>query len=292
MNPLPLGRGGYQYGNSIYSSRLKATIEVAFLFLLRLRLFRFVMLIETETETETETGNKDPGAKNDVAVNHRRIVSYVRREGRLTKGQNNALNEQWPTFGIEYQEDGKLDFSKIFGNDHPVVFEIGFGMGKSLIEMALADPNTNYLGAEVHRPGVGACLMGIRDHNLTNIRVFNHDSVEILKHMIPANSLSRIQIFFPDPWHKKKHHKRRIIQPEFLEMIAPLLVKGGIVHMATDWQNYAEHMRDVGNACDLFKNMSSNGDYIPRPDSRPVTKFEERGLRLGHEIWDLMFQKL
>ncbi len=220
----------------------------------------------------------------------RRIVSFVRREGRLTKGQSRALEELWPRYGVEYGE--QIDFKDLFGNDNPVVFEIGFGMGRSFVEMAREAPAENYLGTEVHRPGIGACLMSVRDLGLVNVRVMDHDAVEILKNMIPDSSLSRLQLFFPDPWHKKKHHKRRIVQTDFLELAARKLKTGGIIHMATDWQEYAEHMRDTGNGCTFLKNLSASGDFIPRPDSRPVTKFEERGIRLGHGVWDLQFEKI
>lgn len=221
----------------------------------------------------------------------RKIVSFVRREGRLTNGQKNALDEMWPKLGIDYDENSVLNFFDLFGNENPVTFEIGFGMGKSLIDMCKNDQNRNFIGTEVHRPGVGACLMAARNENISNIRVMDHDAVEILEKMIPNESLNRIQIFFPDPWHKKKHNKRRIIQPEFLKLLASKMKIGGILHMATDWVEYAEHMRDVGNNSEFFTNMSSTLDYVPRPETRPMTKFEERGIRLGHEIHDLMFVK-
>ena len=197
----------------------------------------------------------------------RKIVSFVRREGRLTNGQSRAIEELWPVMGI------------------------GFGMGKSLVEMASADRNSNYIGIEVHKPGVGACLMAARENQLTNLRVFEHDAVEILENMVPDGSLSKVQIFFPDPWQKKKHNKRRIVQLPFLQLLAKKLKPQGIVHLATDWQEYAEHMVEVGNSCDQFTNLSQSNDYVPRPDFRPMTKFELRGISLGHGIWDLMFQK-
>ena len=164
-------------------------------------------------------------------------------------------------------------------------------MGKSLVEMASADRNSNYIGIEVHKPGVGACLMAARENQLTNLRVFEHDAVEILENMVPDGSLSKVQIFFPDPWQKKKHNKRRIVQLPFLQLLAKKLKPQGIVHLATDWQEYAEHMVEVGNSCDQFTNLSQSNDYVPRPDFRPMTKFELRGISLGHGIWDLMFQK-
>ncbi|MGN1357161.1 MAG: tRNA (guanosine(46)-N7)-methyltransferase TrmB [Succinivibrionaceae bacterium] len=221
----------------------------------------------------------------------RKIVSFVRREGRLTAGQSRALDQLWPVMGIEYQNK-MLDFTGVFGNSNPTVLEIGFGMGKSLVAMAQNEPQVNFIGIEVHRPGIGACLMSVRDLDIKNIRVMDHDAVEVLTNMIPDGSLSKLQLFFPDPWHKKRHHKRRIVQPDFLRLVADKLVKGGIIHMATDWQEYAEHMAQTGNSCSFLKNLSSSGDYVPRPSFRPVTKFEERGLRLGHGVWDLMFEKL
>lgn len=229
--------------------------------------------------------------QNSEECHRRKIVSFVRREGRLTPGQSRALEQLWPTMGIEYKEE-ELNLEKVFGNNNPVVFEIGFGMGKSLVEMAVANPDTNYIGIEVHRPGIGACLMAVRDQNIKNIRVMDHDAVEVLNNMIPNDSLSKLQLFFPDPWHKKRHHKRRIVQVDFLKLVADKLVKGGVIHMATDWQEYAEHMAETGNSCSFLKNLSTEGTYIPRPDFRPMTKFEERGIRLGHGVWDLMFEKI
>jgi tRNA (guanine-N7-)-methyltransferase len=221
----------------------------------------------------------------------RKIVSFVRREGRLTNGQARAIEELWPTMGIDYSSEQKLDFSRLFGNDNPVVLEIGFGMGKSLVEMAAADRNTNFIGIEVHKPGVGACLMAARESLLTNLKVIEHDAVEVLESMIADSSLSKVQIFFPDPWQKKKHNKRRIIQPSFLELLAKKIRSQGLLHMATDWQQYAEHMLEVGNGSEYFVNTSLTNDYIPRPDFRPMTKFELRGISQGHGIWDLMFQR-
>lgn len=221
----------------------------------------------------------------------RKIVSFVRREGRLTHGQAHAIEEMWSTLGIDYSNEKVLNFKEIFGNEHPVTLEIGFGMGKSLVEMAKADLDTNFIGIEVHKPGVGACLMAIRDEGLKNIRVFEHDAVEVLETMIPDGSLSKVQIFFPDPWQKKKHNKRRIIQPPFVSLLAKKLKAGGILHLATDWAQYAEHMLEVGNNAEEFTNLSATHDYVPRPDFRPMTKFEARGISQGHGIWDLMFQR-
>lgn len=219
----------------------------------------------------------------------RRIRSFVRREGRLTKGQERALQELWPVMGVEYRDE-MLDLNQLFGRDAPVVLEIGFGMGKSLVEMAAAAPEKNFIGIEVHRPGVGACLSSAQDAGITNLRLFCHDAVEVLGQMIPDQSIDTLQLFFPDPWHKARHHKRRIVQPAFVQMLRPKLKIGGVFHMATDWENYAEHMLEVMNAAEGFVN-TVEGDYAPRPDSRPLTKFEQRGHRLGHGVWDLLFAR-
>ncbi len=219
----------------------------------------------------------------------RRIRSFVRREGRLTKGQERALLELWPVMGVEYRDE-MLDLNQLFGRDAPIVLEIGFGMGKSLVEMAAAAPETNFIGIEVHRPGVGACLSSAQDAGITNLRLFCHDAVEVLGQMIPDQSIDTLQLFFPYPWHKARHHKRRIVQPAFVQMLRPKLKIGGVFHMATDWENYAEHMLEVMNAAEGFVN-TVEGDYAPRPDSRPLTKFEQRGHRLGHGVWDLLFAR-
>lgn len=221
----------------------------------------------------------------------RKVRSFVKREGRLTKGQAASLEKCWPTMGLEHQQ-GLLDFTEVFGNSNEVVLEIGFGMGKSLVEMAKNNPQQNFIGIEVHRPGVGACLMDADEQDITNLRVFEHDAVEILADCIADGSLAKLQLFFPDPWHKKRHHKRRIVQLEFAEKIRQKLKVGGVFHMATDWENYAEHMLEVMSAAPGYKNQSQSNDYVPRPDFRPLTKFEQRGHRLGHGVWDLMFERI
>jgi tRNA (guanine-N7-)-methyltransferase len=220
----------------------------------------------------------------------RTIRSFVKREGRLTKGQAAAIEKCWPTMGLEHK-NGMLNLAEVFGNDNDVVLEIGFGMGKSLVEMAKNAPELNFIGIEVHRPGVGACLMDADEAGVTNLRVFEHDAVEVLADCIADESLSKLQLFFPDPWHKKRHHKRRIVQPEFAQKLRSKLKIGGVFHMATDWENYAEHMLEVMQMAEGYKNQSETNDYVPRPDSRPLTKFEQRGHRLGHGVWDLMFER-
>ncbi|MFC3095259.1 tRNA (guanosine(46)-N7)-methyltransferase TrmB [Alteromonas sediminis] len=218
-----------------------------------------------------------------------KVKSYVKREGRLTKAQERALDAYWPTMGIDY-ENKMLDLNTLFDKPGPVVFEIGFGMGKSLVEMAAAAPDTNFIGVEVHRPGVGACLADAGEKGLTNLKVFEHDAVEVLKHMIADNSLARLQLFFPDPWHKKRHHKRRIVQTEFADLVARKLQPGGHFHMATDWEPYAEYMIEVMNVNTHYQNAAPQGDYMPRPDYRPITKFETRGQKLGHGVWDIIYE--
>lgn len=221
----------------------------------------------------------------------RRIRSFVRRQGRLTKGQQFALDNFWPVMGVDFQPQ-PLDLVALFGRDAPTVLEIGFGMGASLVTMAQQHPEKNFLGIEVHSPGVGACLAAAHEAGITNLRVMCHDAIEVLEEMIPENSLAMVQLFFPDPWHKARHHKRRIVQAPFAQQIKSKLKIGGVFHMATDWENYAEHMLEVMNSAPGYKNLSSDNTYVPRPDSRPLTKFELRGQRLGHGNWDLMFERV
>lgn len=221
----------------------------------------------------------------------RRIRSFVRRQGRLTKGQQQALDTLWPVMGVEYQPE-PVDLVALFGRDAPVTLEIGFGMGASLVTMAQNTPHQNFLGIEVHAPGVGACLAAAKEADVQNLRVMCHDAVEVLEKMIPDNSLRMVQLFFPDPWHKARHNKRRIVQVPFAELVMRKLKLGGVFHMATDWEPYAEHMLEVMSSIDGYKNLSESNDYVPRPASRPVTKFEQRGHRLGHGVWDLMFERV
>jgi len=220
----------------------------------------------------------------------RTVRSFVRREGRLTPGQERALDDLWPLYGID-EAEGLIDLAALFGRKAPIVFEIGFGNGSSLAEMAANQPDTNFIGVEVHRPGVGHLLKLIEEQGLTNLRVACTDAVELLKDRIADNSLDRLQLFFPDPWHKKRHHKRRIIQPAFVSLLSEKIKSGGHLHMATDWQHYAEQMLDDLSQNTDFINCADSLDYIPRPDYRPLTKFEQRGQRLGHGVWDLLFKR-
>lgn len=221
----------------------------------------------------------------------RQIRSFVRREGRLTPGQQRALDNHWPVFGIEDDTD-LSDLNALFGREAPKVIEIGFGNGASLIEMAKNHPDLDYIGIEVHRPGVGQLLKGIDDEKLTNVRVACTDAVQLIKNRVTNQALARIQIYFPDPWHKKRHNKRRIIQPEFVNVLADKLEHGGHLHLATDWQDYAEQMLADVSSNARFQNTSPDNTYIARPDYRPLTKFEQRGHRLGHGVWDLVFKRI
>lgn len=216
----------------------------------------------------------------------REIKSFVLRQGRLTPGQQKAFETLWPLYGIDYKKK-LLDLTEEFSNDHPVVLEIGFGNGDSLAQMALEQPDTNFLGIEVHRPGVGHLLLQIEKYKLRNLRIISHDAVEVIRDCLADNCLEGVQLFFPDPWHKKRHHKRRIVQAAFLDLISRVIRPGGFFHAATDWENYAQHMRDTINSHAVFDNTSTEG-YIDRPASRPLTKFEQRGKKLGHEVWDIL----
>ena len=218
----------------------------------------------------------------------RPIRSYVLRTGRMTPGQQRAFDENWQCWGLEHNK-GPLDFEATFGRAGPTVLEIGFGMGQSLVDMAAAAPATNFIGIEVHKPGVGRLLHSMAERDVDNIRVYCHDAVEILRDCIPDASLDTIQIFFPDPWHKKRHNKRRLIQPPFVAQLLTRLKPGGTLHLATDWENYAQQMMEVLSAADGLSNTCGAGQFAPRRSRRPLTKFELRGERLGHGVWDLIF---
>lgn len=208
----------------------------------------------------------------------------------MTLGQSQAFESMMPVYGFEYQPN-LLNFAEMFGNNHLVTLEIGFGMGSSLVEQAALNPSRNYIGIEVHRPGVGALLLKMQEQQLSNIRVISFDAIDVLNNMIPDHSIELLQLFFPDPWHKRRHHKRRIVNPEFLSLLHKKVTTDGHLHFATDWQDYAKHMLKVLVTENGWRNCSSSEDYIPRPENRPLTKFEKRGEKLGHGVWDLMFQR-
>ena len=219
------------------------------------------------------------------------IRSYVVRAGRMTEGQRNAFDTSWPFYGLKL-DDGLIDAVAIFGRHAPLVVEIGFGMGDSLLEMAAAAPEQDFIGIEVHPPGVGRLISSAAEQQITNLRVYLADATDVLNECIPAASLRRLQLYFPDPWHKKKHNKRRIVQPTFIQLIRDKLEPNGILHMATDWQHYAEQMLEVMEEAPGYRNCVGEQQYSPRPDYRPLTKFEKRGERLGHGVWDLLYSKL
>ncbi len=221
---------------------------------------------------------------------HRRIRSFVRREGRLTKAQQRALEAYFPRYGFTLDE-GALEPADLFGREAPVTLEIGFGNGDALLAMAEAAPENNFLGIEVHRPGVGHLLQEVARRSLENIRVSRDDAVEVLERQIPDASLDRVCLFFPDPWPKKRHHKRRIVQPDFVQLVRRKLKAGGEFHLATDWEDYAWHMRQVLDAAEGFENVAGPAGFVPRPSARPRTRFEARGERLGHGVWDLLYRR-
>lgn len=236
--------------------------------------------------------SEDPNPSGTDIACQRPVRSFVLREGRLTTGQMRAFAELWPRFGVERHAGQALDLPALFGNPNPVVLEIGFGNGESLAQMAETRPEQNFLGLEVHRPGVGHLLLEIERRGLNNLRVMRADAVELLRDGLPPASLAAVQLFFPDPWPKTRHHKRRIVQPPFVALTARVLAPGGLLHAATDWQPYAEQMLAVlDGADDLLENRAGRGCFAPRPSRRPATKFERRGERLGHSIFDLMYRR-
>lgn len=220
----------------------------------------------------------------------RTVRSFVLRTGRMTVGQQNAYDKCWPRWGNEVA-DGSFDASAAFGREGPLVLEIGFGMGQSLVEMALAQPATNYLGIEVHKPGVGRLFHSCVESAVDNIRVYQEDALDVMAQCIDDNSLAGVQLYFPDPWPKKKHHKRRIVQLPFLAQVQKKLAPGAYLHMATDWEPYAEYMMEVVASAPGFVNRAGPGQFSERPSWRPVTKFERRGEKLGHGVWDILLEK-
>ncbi|MFZ3323333.1 MAG: tRNA (guanosine(46)-N7)-methyltransferase TrmB [Usitatibacter sp.] len=231
---------------------------------------------------------RKPNFSGQESVTYRPIRSYVLRQGRFSPAQQRAVSGLMPRFGIPYRE-ALLDFAGIFGRVAPVIVEVGFGMGETTARIAAANPGNDYLAIEVHGPGVGSLLKRLEEGAITNVRIVQHDAVDVLRHMVPAASLAGIHVFFPDPWPKKRHHKRRLLQEGFVELAASRLAPGGILHVATDWQEYAEHVLQV---LDATKDLSNTArGFAPRPQWRPETKFERRGLALGHGVWDLVYER-
>jgi tRNA (guanine-N7-)-methyltransferase len=237
------------------------------------------------------TENEHPDPSRASALRARSIRSFVTRSGRVTDAQERALQLLWPKYGIEFGA-APLDLPATFGRAAHRIVEIGFGNGENLTALAAAYPERDFLGIEVHRSGVGRVLLAAEEHQLGNLRVICHDAVEVLELQIPLQSLDEVLILFPDPWPKKRHHKRRLVQGPFVELLAGRMNPAGVLRLATDWQPYAEHMLEVLSACPLLNNQSAQGSFVPRPPERAPTRFEKRGERLGHGVWDLAFRRI
>jgi len=222
---------------------------------------------------------------------HRPVRSFVRREGRFTAAQRRAVDSLLPKYAVP-EGDEPIDFAAVFGRVAPVHLEIGFGNGDALVAMARAHPEINFLGIEVHRPGVGALLQRLQSEEISNVRVITTDAVEVLTRRIPDQSLSALYLFFPDPWPKLRHHKRRLVQSALVALVRHKLQLGGLWHLATDWEDYARHMLAVLTAAEGFENVAGAGQYSARPESRPLTRFERRGQKLGHDVWDMVFRRV
>lgn len=232
-----------------------------------------------------------PPAPSSSAPSHRSVRSFVIRGGRATVAQQRALEESWPRYGVEFGTE-PLDLDQTFGRRAPRMLEIGFGAGEALLAFAQAHPELDCLGVEVHKPGVGHLLLGAEAAGLRNLRIICHDAVEVLQQQLAPGSIQLIHIFFPDPWPKKRHHKRRLIQPALAELLARVLAVGGTLRLATDWEPYAMHMREVLDAATSFANDAPDTGFVARNEERPLTRFERRGQRLGHGVWDLSYRRI
>ncbi|UXI69262.1 tRNA (guanosine(46)-N7)-methyltransferase TrmB [Tahibacter amnicola] len=227
----------------------------------------------------------------DASRPQRRIRSFVLRQGRITPAQERAFAAHWPRYGLDFTGQPR-DLAAVFGNQRPVALEIGFGNGEQLAFGAAHEPAMNFIGVEVHRPGVGRALNALAAQDSSNARVYHHDAVEVLTQELAPASLAQVRIYFPDPWHKKRHNKRRLVQPELVALLATRVARGGCLHLATDWADYAEQMMSVVQADTAWRNRAGTDAYSPRPDWRTETHFEKRGLRLGHGVWDLIFDRV
>jgi len=220
----------------------------------------------------------------------RRIRSFVLREGRMTPAQQRAFDTLWSRYGLDYRS-ARRDFDASFGRSAARVLVIGFGNGEALAWASEHDPDRDFIGVEVHGPGVGRLMNTLASRDARNVRLYKHDAVEVLEHEVAPAALAEVRIWFPDPWHKKRHHKRRLIQPGFIELLASRMAPNGLLHLATDWQEYAEHMQEVMEAAPGWHNQSGSGQYAEKPASRIETHFERRGLKLGHGVWDLLYRR-
>jgi len=243
---------------------------------------------QSESTTPTEKTRKLQGVTGTLTS--RSIRSFVIRNGRMTEAQQEALDTALPVFGIPFTEHG-VNFDEAFDRSAPTWLEIGFGNGDALLHLAEQHPHVNVVGVEVHAPGVGHALLGIQSRQLTNVRIVQHDAMEVLQHMVTPQSLARVMLFFPDPWHKKRHHKRRIVQDEFVTTVSSRLESGGLLHCATDVSDYAEWMLEHLQRSDELVNESANNDYVEQPAWRINTRFERRGQRLGHDVFDLLYRR-
>ncbi|AEF53498.1 tRNA (guanosine(46)-N7)-methyltransferase TrmB [Marinomonas posidonica] len=240
-------------------------------------------------DQQTEIQDSElPESNPQEPAKKRTIRSFVVRGGRMTEGQQKNYDANWAMYGLSL-EDGRIDYKTVFGRESEVVLEVGFGMGASLAEMAKNAPEKDFIGIEVHPPGVAKLMMLAKEQGITNLKVYCDDAIEVMAKCLPEKAASCFQLFFPDPWHKKKHNKRRIVQPLFAQQVANVLKTGGQFHMATDWQPYAEHMMEVMEEQSLYQNAAGKAQYYPRPEWRPLTKFENRGEKLGHGVWDLIY---
>ncbi len=228
--------------------------------------------------------------KPEKSIEPRRVRSFVLRQGRITPAQAQAFDAHWSRYGLDYS-DQPLDLDSLFGRRAAVVLEIGFGNGEQLLHATVNEPERNFIGIEVHRPGVGRLMNALAEANVDNIRVSNHDAVEVIERQLAPQSLDEVRIYFPDPWPKKRHHKRRLIQPDFVELLATRVRQGGLLHLATDWAEYAEHMLEVVDSSSKWRNREGLGAYSAAPAWRINTHFEKRGLRLGHGVWDLVHER-
>lgn len=217
--------------------------------------------------------------------------SFVLREGRITPAQQRAFDDHWERYGLDYQ-GRPHDLDAVFGRNAPRIMEIGFGNGEALAWAAAHDPDSDYIGVEVHRPGVGRLMNALAAEGTGNVRICRHDAVEVLRNDIAPAALAGLRIWFPDPWPKKRHHKRRLVQPGFIELAAARMAPGGLLHLATDWEPYAEHMHEVMQQAAGWRNRSAAGDYVERPPWRIQTHFEQRGRKLGHGVWDLLYERI